>query len=123
MGMIYTNADYSRAGTMLSMPERYSGLPYRPQWRTPYRKHRRKNCGLSLEAIAFRLRSTRVNHGWSLTGLSHVTGINKDSLAAYERGKYMPTSMQVERIGMALGVSYEQLIFGRGYHAPAPVDS
>jgi len=65
--------------------------------------------------LGLRLRTRRLELGWTHRELSRVTGINDSYLGQLERGYREPTAHIVGRLAWALGRSTDHFILGTEY--------
>ncbi|HLI52036.1 MAG TPA: helix-turn-helix transcriptional regulator [Thermomicrobiaceae bacterium] len=70
----------------------------------------------AVESSAYRqqlgptLRSLRVQHGWSITELARRSGVSRSQLTRLELGRSVPSFVTLDRLAVALDVSFNYLI-------------
>jgi transcriptional regulator with XRE-family HTH domain len=70
------------------------------------------DSGLDLAALGRRLRQERRLRGFTLEGLSAVSGVSTSMLSEVERGSRVPTVLVLDRIATGLGTSIARLLRG-----------
>lgn len=68
------------------------------------------------------LRTLRKARGLTLDELSAISGVSRDDLGRYERGRMTPRAENVRRIAEALNVPLAAIREGMGWTAPAPAE-
>ena len=61
--------------------------------------------------FAERLKSTRLNRGYTLGRLAELSGIHEKALFKYERGAILPSADNLRKLATALGVSADFFLF------------
>lgn len=72
------------------------------------------------DRLAERLKTLRLDRGWSLDAMAGATGVSRATLSRLERGDTSPTAEMLGRIGAAFQISVSALI-GAAEAAPTPV--
>lgn len=65
---------------------------------------------LSKQEFGKRLWALIVRKGWSQSDLSRASGIGRDSISNYIRGKTIPTAQAVYKLAESLGVQPEEIL-------------
>lgn len=72
---------------------------------------------LAREEFGRRVYNAMLKKGWRQSDLARVSGVPKDSVSTYIRGKVMPTSLSLQKIAEALGVDPTDLLPNALYRA------
>lgn len=66
------------------------------------------------ESYRSRIRSARLDRGWSQADLAKAAGLTGSQVGSWERGGSNPSIPELVRLGRALGLSLHWLLTGRG---------
>jgi transcriptional regulator with XRE-family HTH domain len=66
--------------------------------------------GMTKEAFGRRLNSLLLKKGWNQSELARKSGIGRDSVSNYVRGKNFPSQAQLIAMAEALGVEAEEIL-------------